>query len=276
MIRALALIALLAVAQAAPSSGSSLNDSVKTFSKAVSAAVKKQAFMQAINQEVDRRSLAEADDNLVNCKAFVKSLTSPASQIEETTAAILAAVFPGIAVQLQMRIECDSSTASTACEALTNCTMLTDYDETPAKTECGTKPSLYGQKMMEAGANAASVMFYEVAGQATACEQLSTAEATCTADKKCSWDAAVKAKCILDPKWTIVTTANGCPSEAATLETVANAGGYTLAGLATDKGITLDATAKANAAAVSKPSAAPRAASLLLAVVVAAAAFLVA
>ena len=69
---------------------------------------------------------------------------------------------------------------------------------------------------------------------------------------------------------------NGCPAEAGKIETFANTGGFTLAALAAEQGVTLDETAAANAAAVSS-SAAPRAAaaSLLLAAIVATSAFLV-
>jgi hypothetical protein len=100
-------------------------------------------------------------------------------------------------------------------------------------TACGGLPSVTTQKLKEDGQNAATVTFYDIAGQGTSCNQLLDA-GTCIANKKCAWDATQTTnKCAASPYYTIVALANACPSEAAKVETFANAGGLTVAGLAT-------------------------------------------
>lgn len=103
MIRALAFVALLAVAaqvQAAPSSSSHV--SFKSFNMAASTA-KREVFLRAINQEgADRRSLADAatTTNLADCTTLVDSALALVTT-DEQAAAFVVLAFKGLAAQIQ-------------------------------------------------------------------------------------------------------------------------------------------------------------------------------
>jgi hypothetical protein len=74
--------------------------SIKVFSKAVSAAVHRQEFLTALHAGDDaRRSLAETVSMASVCKGLITSMADPAAALdEETTTTMMIVAFSGLAV----------------------------------------------------------------------------------------------------------------------------------------------------------------------------------
>ena len=82
------------------------------------------------------------------------------------------------------------------------------------KKECTLKPELMNPRLKAAGADNTTIMLFDISVQVTACTALGNVEATCNANKKCNYDASSSPKCSTNPKWVVVTLANGGGSHA--------------------------------------------------------------